>query len=425
MRELFFATLYLFIYSMSFSQNIAGSWKGNIDANGNIIPIVFHLFKDTSGQINGKWDSPKQKAMGLPFSKISVEKDSVFLEIKMIGGSYTGKFVGKDSIAGMWHQGGGEIVLNLSRSYETESVGEKTIFLPDEKEITVTSSGACKLYGTLLSKSNKQKLAIIIAGSGPTDRDGNNTLGDEANSYKMLAYALDSQNIATFRYDKRGVGKSIPSDFNESELIFDDYIKDAEKIYSYFSDSVGFKEIYFIGHSEGSLIGMIASQKMKAEGFISIAGSGRPIDEVIEEQLNAGTLSDSLKKKVPAIFKELKKGKEVGNVPSGLDFLFRKSVQPYFISWLKYNPATEIKKLDCPVLILQGTCDNQITIGDAEILHKANTKSTLDIIPLMTHTLKNTDANCMDANSKTYLDPTLPINRELVNAIVAFIKTHK
>ncbi|MDQ6903906.1 MAG: alpha/beta hydrolase, partial [Bacteroidota bacterium] len=119
---------------------------------------------------------------------------------------------------------------------------------------------------------------------------------------------------------------------------------------------------------------------------------------------------------------ELKKGKEVSNVSASLNSLFRKSVQPYMISWLKYSPAEEIKKLNCPVLIIQGTCDKQVKIIDAENLNKANKKSTLDIIPLMTHTLKDTEANCSDENMKTYTDPSLPLDSKLVNDLVTFIK---
>lgn len=412
----------IFLSSPLFSQNIIGNWKGNIDVSGNQIPIVFHFYKDSTGKVDGKWDSPKQKAMNLPFSGIDIKGDSVHLAIKMITGSYEGKFIGNDSIGGMWHQGGGKIALNLSRSSETVE-NKKTHFHPNEKEVAITSAGGSKLYGTLLSKNNQQKLAIIIAGSGPTDREGNNPMGVDAGSYRMLAYSLDSQNIATFRYDKRGVAKSIPSDFNESDLVFDDYTKDAEKIFDYLHDTLGFKDIYFIGHSEGSLIGMIAAQKKKVKGYISIAGPGRPIDIVIEEQIQEQSAPDSLQKKTAFIFNELKKGKEVpvNEIPEQLVPLFRKSIQPYMISWLKYSPEKEIKKLNCPILILQGTCDIQVKETDAKILHNANKKSTLDIIPSMTHTLKDAGKNCADQQN-TYTDDTLPLNKLLVNDIVNFIK---
>jgi pimeloyl-ACP methyl ester carboxylesterase len=420
MRKIFLLIFFITLYFFSFSQDITGNWKGNIEVNGQQIPILFHFFKDSSGNIDGKWDSPNQHAINLPFSEISAVNDSVHLGIKMIGGSYNGKFFGNDSIAGIWQQNGAQLPLNFSRS--TEQL-KKTPLFPGERQISIVSHGGNKLYGTLLSKNNQQKLAIIIAGSGPTDRDGNSATGlDSANSYKLLAQSLDSQNIATFRYDKRGVAMSLSGDFQESSVTFNDYIKDAEKIYDYMHDTLGYKDIYFIGHSEGSLVGMIAAETVPVKGYISVAGAGRPIDKIIEEQLHANALPDSLNEDVNHIFNELKKGNEVSNVPSGLDFLFRKSIQPYFISWLKYDPAKEIKNLNCPVLILQGTCDKNVKVTDAEKLHEANKKSTLDIIPLMTHTLKNAGEGCSDDNNKTYKDPSLPINRKLVNDIVIFIK---
>jgi pimeloyl-ACP methyl ester carboxylesterase len=423
MHKSFLVILFITLYSFSFSQDITGNWKGNIEVNGQQIPILFHFFKDSSGNMDGKWDSPNQHAMNLPFSEINAVNDSVHLGIKMIGGSYNGKFIGNDSIAGIWHQNGAQLPLNFSRSADEMPVEQKTSLLKGEKEISITSAAGSKLYGTLLSKNNQQKVAIIIAGSGPTDRDGNSATGlDSANSYKLLAEALDSQNIASFRYDKRGVAKSISGNFNENDLTFDDYIKDVEKIYNYLHDTLGFKSIYFIGHSEGSLVGMIAAEKVPVTGYISVAGAGRPIDKIIEEQLNTNPLPDSSKEEINHIFDELKKGNEVSNVPSSLDFLFRKSIQPYFISWLKYDPAKEIKNLNCPVLILQGACDTQVKVGDAEKLHDADKKSTLDIIPLMTHTLKNAETGCRDDNNKTYMDPALPINRQLLNDIVVFIK---
>ncbi len=232
--------------------------------------------------------------------------------------------------------------------------------------------------------------------------------------------SLDSQNIATFRYDKRGIGKSAYAGMKESDLVLEDYVKDAEKIFDYLHDTLGFKNIYFIGHSEGSLIAMLASEKEKVKGYISVAGAGRPIDEVLEEQMQKQPLPDSVKQQIPVIFNQLKKGKEVSDVPQMLAPLFRKSIQPYMISWLKYSPQEEIKKLNCPILILQGGCDIQVKETDAENLHEGNKKSTLNMIPNMSHTLKNAGENCVNED-KTYTDGSMPLDAALVDDIVKFI----
>ena len=421
MKQLAISFLFICMSASVFSQNISGEWKGNIDINGNQLPIIFHFQKNDSGKIDGKWDSPKQNAIGLPFSAINLKDDSIYLVIKMIAGSYDGKFINADSIAGIWEQNGNKIPLNLSRSSQIAEPAMPLSVYPGEKEISITSAGGSKLYGTLLSKNNQQKIAIIVAGSGPTDRNGNSTMAPPTNEYEMLAHSLDSQNIATFRYDKRGVAKSTFPDFKEKDIVFDDYVKDAEKIFDYLHDTLGFKNIYFIGHSEGSLIAMLASQKSKVKGYISIAGAGRPIDVILEEQMQHQPLPDSVKQQIPAIFNQLKQGKEVDNIPTDLAPLFRKSVQPYMISWLKYSPEKEIKKLNCPILILQGSCDIQVKEEDANNLHEANKKSILEIIPSMSHTLKNAGKNCL-YETRTYTDGDMPIEKLLVEDIVKFIE---
>ena len=421
MRKLFFVNLFILISFISFSQNFTGDWKGQIDVNEKRIPIVFHFYSNASGQLDGKWDSPSQGALGMPFTTIVAKVDSLNLVVESISGAYNGKLVNADSIVGTWHQGGASLSLNFKKFIDQDKASLQ-MSDQNEKEIPITGANGTQLFGTLLSKNISQRLAIIISGSGPTDRDGNNAMGVKANSYKMLAHALDSNNIATFRFDKRGIGKSMGAGFKESDLVFDDYINDVEKIFDYLHDTLGFKNIYLIGHSEGSLIGMIASQKKPVKGFVSLAGAGRPVDEVIKEQVKSQPMPDSLKNEINYVFSELKKGKEVNSVPASLNSIFRKSVQPYMISWLKYSPADEIKKLNCPVLIIQGTCDKQVKIIDAENLHKANMKSTLDIIPSMTHTLKDTDANCLDENMKTYMDSSLPLDSKLVNDLVTFLK---
>jgi len=423
-RVILLNVIVLLIYPATFAQKITGNWKGNINVNGIELPIIFHFSKNSNGDIDGKWDSPKQNAIGLPYSSVEESGDSVHIGIKNINGNYEGKFISNDSIAGTWTQSGNQLPLNFSRS--NGDAETKSIFPahPNEKEIEITSAVGSKLYGTLLSKNNQQPMAIIIAGSGPTDRNGNSPLVEKTNEYEMLADSLDSRNIASFRYDKRGVSRSIPSDFDPSKIVFDDYVKDAEKIFDYLHDTLGFENIYIIGHSEGSLIAMLASEKKKVKGCISVAGAGRPIDQVLEEQMIRQPLPDSVKQQIPVIFNQLKKGKEVNDFPEQLSPLFRKSIQPYLISWLKYAPQKEIKKLECPVLILQGNCDIQAKETDANNLHEANKKSKLDIIPNMSHTLKNAGNDCVN-EKETYTNGSMPLDQVLVNDIVSFINTTK
>ena len=416
MRYLLFFFLFVFCTSVSFSQKLVGDWKGYVDLNGKKLSILFHFNKESSGDVSGKWDSPMQMQKDLPFSNIRETGDSVDLEIKMISGSFKGKFIGEDSIAGMWYQGGAQFVSNFKR---TEFM--KEVPYAGETEISITSSLGPLIYGTLLSKNKEQKLAIIIPGSGPTDRDGNNPLGVAAASYKMLARALDSQNIASFRYDKYGIGKSSAKDFKQEEVSFDHSIRDVENIVTDLQDTLGFKNIYLIGHSEGSLIGMVVAQRKKVNGYISLAGMGRPFDTVIEEQLNTQNFPDSIKTKATYIFDKLKKGKLVNDIPASLEIIFTKSIQPYLISLLKYAPEQQIKNVTCPVLILQGSCDIQITEEDAKKLHNANRISSLEIIPGMTHTLKNAGQNCADQN-KTYSDSSLPLDPDLKKLVSGFIQ---
>jgi esterase/lipase len=288
-----------------------------------------------------------------------------------------------------------------------------------EKNISIYSKNIF-IKGSLVSKNNQQKIVIILAGSGPTDRNGNSTAGVYCNAYKLLAGELTKNNIASFRFDKRGIAQSAYENFNEKDLIFDDYINDAVAIYKYLKDSLGFNKIYFAGHSEGSLIAMIAAQQTKPEGYISIAGAGRPIDEIIVEQVTKQ--SPPIGKQIDSMLYVLKTTNKVDSVPPYLMSLLRPSVQPYMLSWMKYNPQNEIKKLSCPILILQGTCDIQVMKSDAENLYNANKKSTLDIIDGMTHVLKDAEENCNDKNLKTYHDPSLPLNEKLVKDIVDFVQ---
>jgi pimeloyl-ACP methyl ester carboxylesterase len=262
-------------------------------------------------------------------------------------------------------------------------------------------------------------VVIIIAGSGPTDMNGNNA-GMTNNSLLYLARELAAEGIASVRYDKRAIGKSAAACTNEEDLRFDHYIDDAAAWADKLAGDSRFTKVIIAGHSEGSLIGMVAAQRSKAvKGYISIAGCGSPAYEILEEQLKSQPAW--IQEQSASICKELREGRTVKEVPYYLMSLYRKSVQPYLISWFAYNPAEEVAKLDIPVLILQGDMDIQVGVDEAEKLHASQPHSELHIIKEMNHILKHCNTMQQMAQLATYRDANLPLKAELVRLIVEFI----
>ncbi|MDP4195264.1 MAG: alpha/beta hydrolase [Bacteroidota bacterium] len=285
---------------------------------------------------------------------------------------------------------------------------------------------ALNLHGTLEVPSTDKPvpLAILIAGSGPTDRNGNNPgIPGKNNSLKQLAEKLLAQGIASFRYDKRMIGKSVAFiGLKEQDVTLEDFIQDAQDCAEYFKKDKRFSKIIFIGHSEGSLIGMLASQRTKVEGFVSIAGLGRRPDVVLAEQLNAQGMPADLLKECSTIIDSLKAGKTVEKVSPILFPLFRPSAQPFIISTFKFDPAVEISKLQFPVLILQGTTDIQVSEADADLLNKSAKMPTLKIIKDMNHVMKMIPTKDRMEQIKAYSDPSFEISVELVKSVTDYIK---
>ena len=276
-----------------------------------------------------------------------------------------------------------------------------------------------KISGTLLipNKTVPVPIALIIAGSGPTDRDGNQP-NMKNNSLRYLAESLTKNGIATLRYDKRLIGQSKTSQ-SESEIRFEDYISDAKKWISTIKQDPRFSKIIVIGHSEGSLIGMIAARESDADLFISLAGVSKPADQIILEQTK-GMLPPDLFNETVKILDSLRCGKTVRKVNPNLAMLFRPDVQPYMISWIKYNPSKEIQKLEIPILIIHGTSDIQVSVDNAHELAAANNKAEVKIIENMNHVLKISDTD-RNKNIATYMNPDLPISEELTKTIINFI----
>lgn len=287
-----------------------------------------------------------------------------------------------------------------------------------ESELSIPTNSVT-INGTLLKPNSLEKsaLVILIPGSGPTDRNGNN-VAMKNNSLKFLAEGLSLNNIATYRFDKSVLSYTKEDKTKVESLTFNVFIEEAKSVIQYFKNSNNYSKIIVAGHSQGSLVGILASAN-NIDGFISIAGAGRTIDEILVEQISKQ--APFLKDETVKILTELKKGNTVEEFNPMLISLFNKSVQPFLISWIKYNPQIELKKLTKPILIINGTNDIQVNVSEAELLHKANTTSELVLIKNMNHIFKEINGD-VNENMNSYTNPDLPIMEALITSIVAFIK---
>lgn len=287
-----------------------------------------------------------------------------------------------------------------------------------DAEITLATKTG-NIFGTLTlpATTGRVPVVVIIAGSGPTDRDGNSPLlPGKGNTQKLLASALAARGIASVRYDKRGIAASRLAMSSESDIRFENYIDDAAAWVAMLRSDQRFSHIAIAGHSEGSLIGMVAARTAAADGFVSLEGAGRPAAMILREQLRK--LPPATYAQADAIVASLQAGKTVSDLPPELAALFHASLQPYLISWFRYDPTTEIAKLHIPVAIVQGTADVQVTMTDANALAGANPRAKLVVVPGMNHVLKHApDTSSQTAILSGYTDPTLPVEPAVIDTI--------
>jgi pimeloyl-ACP methyl ester carboxylesterase len=281
-----------------------------------------------------------------------------------------------------------------------------------------------QLHGSLLLPQSKQPVPVvlIISGSGPTDRDGNNP--DGRNDYlRRLALLLAANDIASVRYDKRGVASGLPLAPDERSLNVESYVADAVAWGQKLRKDPRFGKLIILGHSEGALVASLAAPQAGAQAMISLAGSGRPIDGVLREQLQA-RIPAPLLPRSEQLITSLKAGHLDTDVPEPLNVVFRPSVQPYLISLFRQDPAKAYAALNMPVLIVQGRNDIQVGVKDAEALKAAQPKAELALIDGMNHVLRIVPMD-MKAQVASYHNPNLPLADALGKRVVGFIDAQR
>jgi alpha-beta hydrolase superfamily lysophospholipase len=283
------------------------------------------------------------------------------------------------------------------------------------------------LKGTLLTPDGGHgPVVLIIPGSGPTDRDGNSPAGVLAAPYRLLAEGLAAHGVTSVRIDKRGMFGSAAATTDANAVTIPDYVMDVQAWTRVVRARTKGSCIWLLGHSEGGLIAMAAAKNPDLCGLLLVSAPGRPMGEIIREQLKANPANAPVLSQALPALDALEAGKRVdtANMNPALLPLFRPTVQGFLISAFSYDPAKLLAGYGKPVLILQGQRDLQIREADAQALKVADPKAKLVLLPDVNHVLKSVASDDMRANLATYGNSSLPLAPGVVESISDFLTSH-
>lgn len=438
MKHLFIASLVCLLTANLSAQEWVGSWEGDLNAGMQTVKIIFNIKKGADGELTATMDSPDQNAYDLKMDEVSTRKGSITMEMKSARIKYIGE-ISEDGqkMKGDWIQGV-TLELNLTKAKGGEKHPRpqtpQAPFPYKIEDITYPNEKAkINLAGTVTipKEGDKHPVAILISGSGPQDRDESIL---KHKPFWVIADYLTRNGIAVLRFDDRGFGKS-EGDFTTATTA--DFATDVEAAVAYLrtQDWVDQSKIGLIGHSEGGMVApMVASKDKKIAFMVLLAGPGVPCAEVLAQQgddiLKEKGVDEEVRKHVHKInttiygmvAKDKKNTLAVGDLVDavkddvakidaslhqelGLDKLsLRKGCATAKTSWMRYFlsyvPETNLKKVKCPVLALNGEKDIQVAAKtNLDAIKKAlkkNKKATIQALPNLNHLFQTCETGAFD-----------------------------
>ncbi len=424
------------------AQRITGEWSGQLEATPQMkLKLVFHINENAVSL-----DSPDQGAYGIPGELIFLSKDSVNFKIPKIFAGFSGALKG-DNLIGVFQQGGMRFPLELTKGM-TKANRPQTPLPPFQyktEELKITTEDGI-IAGTLTIPKNANKktpLAILVTGSGQHNRDEEIF---EHKPFAVIADYLARHGIASFRYDDRGMGESTGDVLSATTA---DFAADAEAVVNHLRKSGRFGKTGIIGHSEGGLIAYMLGAKPKVIDFIvsvagpSIKGSktigyqnkmsllksgvfekdaddfSKAMEAICDFKVNhpeAIELSDAQLSEMYPQYGESPVTQQLGNSLKAM--VAEKASNPWMMYFLAYDPASDLKKLKIPTLIIYGEKDRQVPPSlNANLARHLAPNADVKEFPQLNHLMQH--ANTGDVTEYKEIDET--IAPEVLDTIVAFI----
>lgn len=450
-----------FLSLTTFAQDITGTWNGILKVQGTQLRLVFNISKTDTG-FSSTMDSPDQKAMGIPITTTTFENNTLKLAIPMASISYEGVLGSDGNIVGTFRQGALNVPLNLSKGI----VEKEKIVRPQDpikpypyysEDVTfVNSKAGITLAGTLTlpSKEGNFPVVVLITGSGPQNRD-EELLGHKP--FLVLSDYLTKNGIAVLRYDDRGIAES-KGNFKTATTA--DFADDAAAAVAYLQTrkEINPKKIGLMGHSEGGVIApMVASSNKVVSFIVLLAGTGIPGDALLllqkalieraegtpevdiqkgqtanrgafEIVKNAKT-TEQLKTNLTLYYQQMEDKKpttddEKATNDQEIQSIVNQLSSPWMQYFIKYDPATALEKVKCPVLAINGAKDLQVppTENLAAIktaLAKSNNKNvTTKVFPNLNHLFQE----CATGSPSEYADIQQTFSPTAMTAVLEWIQ---
>jgi uncharacterized protein len=284
--------------------------------------------------------------------------------------------------------------------------------LAEESRIRV---GPIDAVLTVPPDADRPPVALLIAGSGTTDHDGNGPQIKPA-TLKKLAEQLAARKIATLRYDKRGAGGWKPEFGRPEDFRFKDYVDDAASLVNYLLGSGKFSRVIVAGHSEGGLVAILTARRVPVDRVVLLATAARRQGDLLKAQLEKQLAPDVFGPIAKAI-DDIMSGKIVDPTPPGLSI--PPTMQPGIASAFSADPIDPLKLIEQPTLIIGGGRDRQVARLDFIALSAASPLAKTLWLPDMNHVLVDVTDETDDLAA--YNQPERALDAGLIDTVAAFI----